>query len=341
MLQVMCNSTEIRQSISGVLFGAAKRCLGLQPSCELLSQPGGLLNSTASTNSSGNTTTNSPQPQQQQAGNSTGTSAANSTSVGSSDSSGSGSSSGGSASAGSSYGMNELAAALAAQVSAPYAPPDPFMPLVPRPVETAASAVVLATPEEIDAAAARNGSRNRAIVTSKWCYMLLLCVSCFAPMQALPFRMHTVIGCVRQNRTACCANFVWRHSTLPFQPWDAVCIHTKSWHWQGTHLQQGSQPPPGNFDQLVEGPWQISTRCPPGGLCGGASAFWREIWSRHPLFRAQNFDQLVEDLSKISEDRGLRPLNFDPSMRLRALTCRKIFACCIHRAPAVSLSNSR
>jgi hypothetical protein len=35
----------------------------------------------------------------------------------------------------------------------------------------------------------------------------------------------------------------------------------------------------------------------------------------HPLFRAQNLDQLVEDLSQVSENRGLRPLNFDPSMR--------------------------
>jgi hypothetical protein len=82
---------------------------------------------------------------------------------------------------------------------------------------------------------------------------------------------------------------------------------------------QGSQPPPRDFDQLVEGPRSISTSCPPGGLCGGASAFWREIWSKHPLFRAQMFDQLVEDLSRISENRGLRPLGFDPWMRLRAL----------------------
>jgi hypothetical protein len=58
-------------------------------------------------------------------------------------------------------------------------------------------------------------------------------------------------------------------------------------------LHQGWQPPPGDFDQLVEGPWQISMSCPPGGLCGGASAFGREIWSTHPLFRAQDYDQLV------------------------------------------------
>jgi hypothetical protein len=115
---------------------------------------------------------------------------------------------------------------------------------------------------------------------------------------------------------------------------------------------QGSQPPPGGFHQppeLVEGPWSNSTRhghwseaqmsCPPGGLCGGASnrlhgswtpgkselrtfnslliasAFRREIWSKHPLFRAQSSDQLVEGLSKTSENWGLRPLrglNLDP-----------------------------
>jgi hypothetical protein len=82
---------------------------------------------------------------------------------------------------------------------------------------------------------------------------------------------------------------------------------------------QGSQPPPADFDQLVEGPWPISTSCPPRGPCGGASAFWREIRSKLPLFRAQIFDQLVEGLCNISGTRGLRPQYFDPSMRLRAL----------------------
>jgi hypothetical protein len=66
-------------------------------------------------------------------------------------------------------------------------------------------------------------------------------------------------------------------------------------------VYQGSQPPPEDFDQLVEGLWPISTSCPPGGLCGGASALWREIWSKHPLTRAQNLGQLVEGLSNISE----------------------------------------
>jgi hypothetical protein len=44
--------------------------------------------------------------------------------------------------------------------------------------------------------------------------------------------------------------------------------------------QQGSPAPLADFDQLVEGPWPISTSCPPGGLCCWASAFWREIWSK-------------------------------------------------------------
>uniref|UniRef100_A0A383V8Q5 Uncharacterized protein n=1 Tax=Tetradesmus obliquus TaxID=3088 RepID=A0A383V8Q5_TETOB len=195
-IEVMCNSTEIRESISRVLFGAAKRCLGLQPSCELLSQPGDLLNASTVTAGAGNgsniTAATPPQEQLQQqqakngtgvaAGNSTGVAAGNSTGVAAGNStgaaagnssSGSGTSAGssnsrgsGSAIVGNSFGMNELAAALAAQEAAPYAAPDPFMPLVPRPVETASSAVVLATPEEIDEAAARRNGSRRAIVTS-------------------------------------------------------------------------------------------------------------------------------------------------------------------------------
>jgi hypothetical protein len=160
MSQVMCNSTEIRNEISGVLFGAAKRCLGLQPSCELLSQPGDLLNATAATNSSNSTAASPQQQEQPKAGNST-QGAATNNSTGSRTGSGSSSNP---ANVGNSAGMNELAAALAAQAAAPYTAPDPFMPLVPRPVESAASAVVLATPEEIETAA-RNGSK-RAIVTS-------------------------------------------------------------------------------------------------------------------------------------------------------------------------------
>ncbi|KAF6256606.1 hypothetical protein COO60DRAFT_1657258 [Scenedesmus sp. NREL 46B-D3] len=67
-IEVMCNSTEIRESISGVLFGAAKRCLGLQPSCELLSQTGDLLGATSHTNSNASQAAESPQQQEQQDG---------------------------------------------------------------------------------------------------------------------------------------------------------------------------------------------------------------------------------------------------------------------------------
>jgi hypothetical protein len=82
---------------------------------------------------------------------------------------------------------------------------------------------------------------------------------------------------------------------------------------------QGSQAPPRYFDQLVEGPWPISTSCPPGGLWERGSGFWRENWSKHPPKRAHNFDQLVEDAFNISEISGLRPSHFDPSTSLRAL----------------------
>jgi hypothetical protein len=85
---------------------------------------------------------------------------------------------------------------------------------------------------------------------------------------------------------------------------------------------QGSQAPLRDFDQLVEGPGPISTSCPPGGLWGRGSAFWRENWSKHPPFRAHNFDQLVEVTFKISEISGLRPSHFDPSTSLRALVQR-------------------
>jgi hypothetical protein len=82
---------------------------------------------------------------------------------------------------------------------------------------------------------------------------------------------------------------------------------------------QGSQAPVWEFDQLVEGPWPISTSCPLGRLWGRGSAFWRENWSKHPPFPAPDFDQLVEDPVKISEISGLRPSKFDPSTSLRAL----------------------
>jgi hypothetical protein len=64
---------------------------------------------------------------------------------------------------------------------------------------------------------------------------------------------------------------------------------------------QGSQAPLKDFDQLVEGPWPISTSCPPGCLWGRGSAFWRENWSKHPPFWAQTFDQLVDGPFKISD----------------------------------------
>jgi hypothetical protein len=63
---------------------------------------------------------------------------------------------------------------------------------------------------------------------------------------------------------------------------------------------------------------------PKGASGGRQSAIWREIWSKSPLFRAQNFDQLVEDPSKVSKISGLRPVNFDPSTSLRAL-----LLCCV------------
>jgi hypothetical protein len=47
---------------------------------------------------------------------------------------------------------------------------------------------------------------------------------------------------------------------------------------------QGSQAPLRDFDQLVEGPWPISTSCPPRGLWGRGNAFWWEKWSKHPHF---------------------------------------------------------
>jgi hypothetical protein len=95
---------------------------------------------------------------------------------------------------------------------------------------------------------------------------------------------------------------------------------------------QGSQAPLRDFDQLVGGPWPISTSCPPGGLWGRGSAFWRENWSKHPPFPAQNFDQLVDNPFKISEALDLRPSNVDPSTSLRALQPpNNPWCCCCDR----------
>jgi hypothetical protein len=90
-------------------------------------------------------------------------------------------------------------------------------------------------------------------------------------------------------------------------------------------MGQGLQAPLRDFDQLVEGPWPISTSCPTGGLWGRGSAFWRENWSKHPPLWAQNFDQLVEDPLNISRIPGLRPSNFDPSTSLRALGWGRLY----------------
>jgi hypothetical protein len=162
-MQVMCNSTELRESISGVLFGAAKRCLGLQPSCELLQQPGDLQNATTAGSSDGNAGKAADSPLQQQDRNSTQETAASTTNSTSSSGSSSSDQQAAVFNLGNSVGMSELAAALQQQAAAPHMAPDPFMPLVPKPVETAASVVVLATPDEIEEAAARNGSRSRIV----------------------------------------------------------------------------------------------------------------------------------------------------------------------------------
>jgi hypothetical protein len=46
--------------------------------------------------------------------------------------------------------------------------------------------------------------------------------------------------------------------------------------------EQGWQAPLGDFDQLLEGPWPISTSRPSGGLWGRASALWRVNWTKCP-----------------------------------------------------------
>jgi hypothetical protein len=51
----------------------------------------------------------------------------------------------------------------------------------------------------------------------------------------------------------------------------------------------------------------------------GVSGVFRQYRSKHPFILGQNFDQPVEDPFEISENRGLRPQKFDPSMSLRAL----------------------
>jgi hypothetical protein len=92
-------------------------------------------------------------------------------------------------------------------------------------------------------------------------------------------------------------------------------------------LLQGSQAPVGEFDQLVEGPWPISTSCASGCLWGRASAFWREKWSKRPTFRARNFDQPVEDLFRIFRNFGPSAREFRPVDELASpglLCCKSI-----------------
>jgi hypothetical protein len=52
----------------------------------------------------------------------------------------------------------------------------------------------------------------------------------------------------------------------------------------------------------------------------GCSGVFRQYRSKHSFILGQHFDQQVEDPLKISEKRGMRPQNFDPSMRLQALS---------------------
>jgi hypothetical protein len=69
---------------------------------------------------------------------------------------------------------------------------------------------------------------------------------------------------------------------------------------------------------------QIATSCPPGGLCGGASAYWRETGLKR--FNASRFEPIVLiSWSKTLRQYGHKPANFDPpgrsidTMRFRAL----------------------
>jgi hypothetical protein len=82
---------------------------------------------------------------------------------------------------------------------------------------------------------------------------------------------------------------------------------------------QGSQAPLGDIDQLVEGPWAISTSWPPRGPPGAGKCILAGESVETSPFWLRNIDQLVEDPSTISKIPGLRPVNFDPSTSLRAL----------------------
>lgn len=163
---VMCNS-DIRETVSTALFNAARRCVGLNPSCDLLAQPGNLLpanitglnGTNATTNATANATGNATSGSSatalpaQPAGATTSpfaalpgvqAGAANGTPAGARKLL---------QSSNPSYAQLAAAATAAAPSALPSAsattlgPPDPFA-LMPRPD----ASVALATPEEIEQA---------------------------------------------------------------------------------------------------------------------------------------------------------------------------------------------
>jgi hypothetical protein len=86
-------------------------------------------------------------------------------------------------------------------------------------------------------------------------------------------------------------------------------------------LCQGSQAPPRDFDQLVDGHWPISMGAPIDPCRGVFPRFSGSTGRNNPSFWANISISRVEEPFKISEIWGLRPQNFDPSMSLRALVC--------------------
>jgi hypothetical protein len=127
-----------------------------------------------------------------------------------------------------------------------------------------------------------------------------------------------------------------RRHTQPMQLCQLALLQQSEAHLDTLQLQGCSQVTLRHSDRTTcararKLPLKISTSgwkglgqfrpAPPGGLWGRASVFWREDPSKCQPFRAQNFDQPVEDPSTCSEITGLRPVNFDPSTSLRALTC--------------------
>jgi hypothetical protein len=108
-------------------------------------------------------------------------------------------------------------------------------------------------------------------------------------------------------RRGCAAHCIVRHTlhlrcasvdsifTVQRRPLRQPGLATSSWRFRPAGGRAFAY-----FDQL-----------PTRGLCGGASAFWREIWSKHPLFRAQRFHEVIEDLPKFPKT--FRPVNEDAS----------------------------